>query len=34
MTPDLQQMTTAELKQYISQYRNDEQAFGAALKVY
>jgi hypothetical protein len=33
MTPDLHQMTDAELKQYISAHRNDEQAFHAALEV-
>ncbi|MFB8791856.1 MAG: hypothetical protein U7123_24175 [Potamolinea sp.] len=33
MTPNLQQMTNAELKQYISAHRNDEEAFRAALEV-
>lgn len=33
MTPDLNQMTTTELKQYISVHRNDEQKFHAALTV-
>jgi hypothetical protein len=36
MTQDLyhlHQMTNAELKQYISAYRNDEEAFRAALEV-
>jgi protein subunit release factor B len=33
MTHDLQQMTNAELKQYISQHRNNEEAFRAALEV-
>ena len=33
MTPDLHQMTTAELKQYISVHRNEDQAFRAALTV-
>jgi cation transport regulator ChaC len=33
MTPDLNQMTTTELKQYISVHRNDEQKFHAALAV-
>lgn len=33
MTQDLHQMTNAELKQYISAHRNDDQAFRAALEV-
>jgi hypothetical protein len=33
MTPELSEMTNAELKQYISKNRNDEQAFRAALEV-
>ena len=33
MTQDLHQMTNAELKQYLSAHRNDEQAFTAALEV-
>ena len=33
MTQDLHQMTNAELKQYISAHRNEEQAFRAALEV-
>ncbi len=32
MIPNLNQMTNAELKQYISAHRNDEQAFRAALE--
>jgi len=32
MMPDLHQMTNAELKQYISVHRNDEDAFRAALE--
>jgi hypothetical protein len=33
MTLDLSQMTNTELKQYISEHRNDEEAFRAALAV-
>ncbi|MFB2969675.1 hypothetical protein ACE1CD_11930 [Aerosakkonema sp. BLCC-F183] len=33
MTPNLPQMSNAELKQYLSQHRNDEEAFRAALEV-
>jgi hypothetical protein len=33
MTQDLHQMTNAELKQYISAHRNEDQAFRAALGV-
>lgn len=33
MMPDLHQMTNAELKQYISVHRNDDDAFRAALEV-
>lgn len=33
MTQNLHRMTTAELKQYISEHRNDEEAFRAALSV-
>jgi hypothetical protein len=32
MIPNLNQMTNAELKQYISAHRNDEKAFRAALE--
>lgn len=33
MTPNLSQMTNTELKQYLSEHRNDEEAFRAALEV-
>lgn len=33
MSQDLYQMTNAELKQYISAHRNNEEAFSAALEV-
>jgi hypothetical protein len=33
MMQDLTQMTTAELKQYLSQNRNDSDAFHAGLQV-
>lgn len=33
MKQDLYQMTNAELKQYISAHRNDEEAFRVALEV-
>jgi len=33
MMPDLSNLTTAELKQYLSTNRNDEKAFRAALQV-
>jgi hypothetical protein len=33
MMPDLYQTTNAELKQYISVHRNDDEAFRAALEV-
>jgi len=33
MTGNLSEMTTKELKQYLSEHRNDEEAFGAALLV-
>jgi len=32
MIPNLNQMTNAELKQYISAHRNDEEAFRSALE--
>ncbi len=33
MTNDLNQMTTSELKRYISENRNDDESFRAALQV-
>jgi hypothetical protein len=33
MMPDFEAMTTAEIKHYISEHRNDEQEFRSALKV-
>jgi hypothetical protein len=33
MTPNLQEMTTAELKRFLSDHRNDEDAFRSALEV-
>jgi hypothetical protein len=33
MKPNLSAMTNAELKQYISEHRNDQEAFQAALEV-
>lgn len=33
MTSNLHKMTNAELKQHLSQHRNDDEAFGAALEV-
>jgi hypothetical protein len=33
MTPNLQEMTTTELKQFLSEHRNDDEAFRAALAV-
>jgi len=33
MMPNLHKMTNAELKQYISEHRNDEEEFRAALQV-
>ena len=33
MTQNLDRMTNAELKQYLSAHRNDEEAFRVALKV-
>ncbi|MDZ8109956.1 MAG: hypothetical protein RM338_30780 [Nostoc sp. DedQUE12a] len=33
MMQNLNQMTNTELKQYISEHRNDEEAFRAALQV-
>lgn len=33
MTPNLEEMTTADLKKFISEHRNDEVAFRAALEV-
>ncbi len=33
MTQDLHQMTNAELKQYLSAHRNEDQAFRAALEI-
>ena len=33
MTLPLSQLTNAELKHYISEHRNDEQAFRAALEI-
>jgi hypothetical protein len=33
MTQDLNQMTNAELKRYISEHRNNDDAFHAALQV-
>ncbi len=33
MTPNLSEMTNAELKRYISEHRNNQEAFRAALEV-
>jgi hypothetical protein len=33
MTQNLHEMTTSELKQYISEHRNNEEAFREALQV-
>ena len=33
MMQNLDQMTTPELKRYLSEHRNDEEAFRAALQV-
>lgn len=33
MTENLHQMTSTQLKQYLSKHRNDESAFWAALEV-
>lgn len=33
MTQNLHQLTNTELKRYISEHRNDEKAFRAALEV-
>ena len=33
MTMNLSQMTNTELKQYLSEHRNDEESFRAALEV-
>ena len=33
MKPNLSEMTNTELKQYISEQRNDKEAFQAALEV-
>jgi hypothetical protein len=33
MMPDLSEMTNTELKQYISEHRNDVEAFQAAMEV-
>jgi hypothetical protein len=33
MTQDLHEMTSAQLKQYISVHRNEDEAFRAALQV-
>jgi hypothetical protein len=33
MPQDLHQLTNAELKRYISEHRNDDEAFHAALQV-
>lgn len=33
MTPNLSEMTNTELKQYLSEHRNDQEAFQAALEV-
>jgi hypothetical protein len=33
MMQNLNQMTTPELKRYLSEHRNDEEAFHAALQV-
>lgn len=33
MSENLHQMTNAELKQYLSQHRNEEETFRAALQV-
>ena len=33
MTQNLSQMTNTELKKYLSEHRNDEKAFRAALEV-
>ncbi|PMB53981.1 hypothetical protein CEN39_01465 [Fischerella thermalis CCMEE 5201] len=33
MMPNLNQMTTPELKRYLTEHRNDEEEFRAALQV-
>ncbi|OKH32082.1 hypothetical protein NIES2101_41000 [Calothrix sp. HK-06] len=33
MTPNLSQMTFVELKRYLSEHRNDQEAFRAGLEV-
>lgn len=33
MMPNLSQMTFADLKRYLSEHRNDQEAFRAALEV-
>jgi hypothetical protein len=33
MMPNLSEMTNAELKRYISEHRNDKEAFQAAMEV-
>ncbi len=33
MMKNLSEMTTTQLKRYLSEHRNDEEAFGAALQV-
>lgn len=33
MTSNLSEMTNTELKQYLSEHRNDQQAFQSALEV-
>ncbi len=33
MTLNLSEMTTMQLKQYLSEHRNDDEAFGAALQI-
>ncbi len=33
MMPNLDQMTTPELKRYLSEHRNDEEEFRAALQI-
>jgi hypothetical protein len=33
MTPNLQEMTTTELKQFLSEHRNDDEAFRSALEI-
>ncbi len=33
MTQNLSEMTTTQLKQYLSEHRNDEESFCAALQI-